>query len=58
MKKEWKNYDQFRHLEPTNDEFLIDQERILDGDHNWTPKTDGEPPIGGEYAIVDKNRRT
>jgi hypothetical protein len=60
MKKDWKNYSMFRHLEPKSSEFLKDQERVLDGDHNWTPKKDSDPPIGGEIAwplIGEENER-
>lgn len=58
MKKVWHNYDQFRHLEPKTSEFLRDQESKLDADHEWTPKKDSDPPIGGEVAwplIGDEN---
>jgi hypothetical protein len=50
MKKVWSNYGAFRDLEPKVGEFLRDQERVLDGDHGWTPRKDADPPIGGEVA--------
>ena len=58
MKKEWKNYDQFRHLDPPGTEWTEVHEGILDADRNWTPKGEGDPPIGGEHAKVDVDRRT
>jgi hypothetical protein len=58
VKKVWNNYEQFRHLEPSNDEFIVQQETKLNEEFNknWTPKTRGYPtggnePCGGEYAI-------
>jgi hypothetical protein len=50
LSKTWKP-NPFKHLEPTNVEFQKDLEKKLDADHNWQPRKEADPEIGGEKAI-------
>jgi hypothetical protein len=49
MKKEWKNYDTFRPLEPTSSEAQRDLEKKLDADREWSGDKGNRDPL--EHAI-------
>jgi hypothetical protein len=50
MSKTWPK-KQFTECEPSIREFLEDQEKKLDADRAWQPRTPPTPEIGGERAI-------
>jgi hypothetical protein len=56
MSKQWKP-NLFRHLDKNWDkQFLDQQEKKLDADHEWQPVKDADPPIGGEEANCDETK--
>ena len=54
MKKEWKNYGQFRRLEPTNDEAMAYIEEKLDATRdNWQGGHGNREPLEKAIPLED-----
>ena len=53
MSKKWSDApNRFRHLDRGwVKEFMDDQEKKLNADHNWRPNEEPNEPLGGTYAI-------